>query len=76
MPLNSRTNVNIISSMEPMSFSAREDLPVVGNANSPERVPTNSTAGQSLPVKKHRLYGLKLTPSLELPVQIHPSIVL
>lgn len=62
--------------MEPMSFSAREDLPVVGNANSPERVSTNSTAGQSLPVKKHRLYGLKLTPSLELPVQIHPSIVL
>lgn len=59
-----------------MSSSSGEDLPVGGNANPPERVPTNSTAEQSLPVKKHRLYGLKLTPSLELPVQIHPSIVL
>ena len=48
----------------------------MGNANPPERGPTNSTAKQSLPVKKHRLYSLKLTPSLELPVQIHPSIVL
>lgn len=76
MPLNSRTNVKIVSSMESMSFSAKEDLPVVGNANPPERVPTNSAAGQSLPVKKHRLYVLKLTPSLELPVKIHPSIVL
>lgn len=76
MPLNSRANVNIVLSMEPMSSSSEEDLPVVGNANPPERVPTNSTAKQSLLVKKHRLYGLKLTPSLKLPVQIHPFIVL
>ena len=74
MPLNSRANVNIVLSMEPMSSSSEEDLPVVGNANPPERVPT--TAKQSLLVKKHRLYGLKLTPSLKLPVQIHPFIVL
>ncbi len=55
MPFHSRTKVNTASSMMPMASSARQGLPVVGNSNSPAGVPTNSPAGQSLPLKKHKL---------------------
>ena len=55
MPFHSRTKVNTASSMMPMASSARQGLPVVGNSNSPAGVPTNGPAGQSLPLKKHKL---------------------
>ena len=55
MPFHSRTKVNTASSMMPMASSARQGLPVVGNSNPPVGVPTNGPAGQSLPLKKHKL---------------------
>ena len=55
MPFHSRTKVNTASSMMPMASSARQGLPVVGNSNPPAGVPTNGPAGQSLPLKKHKL---------------------
>ena len=55
MPFHSRTKVNTASSMMPMASSARQGLPVVGNSKSPAKVSTNGPAGQSLPLKKHKL---------------------
>jgi len=59
--------------MTPMASSARQGPLVVGNFNLPARVPTNGSAGQPVPLEKHRLMRFIAPQSLAMPVPIHPS---